>query len=110
MYISELNQPNVFFKMGEIKREEFYLISAYNEVTDRVIKVYGMTGSELQDLVVDNEDSEVLVDCMREHDPDVYLVVFDIFKDDETFYSFTNGDVDHFFAIISGYNELIDKE
>lgn len=109
MYLSELNQPNIFFKMEEIKREEFYLISAYNEVTEKVIKVYGMTGSELQDLVVDNEDSEVLVDCMRGHNPNVYLVVFDIFKDDETFYSFTNGDVDHFFAIISGYNELIDK-
>jgi len=110
MYLSKLNKKDVFFKMENIKKEEFYLISAYNEVTEKVVKVYGMTGEEVQELLLDAEDSELLIDCLRQYNPDVYLVVFDIFKDDETFYSFTNGDIDHFFGIINGYNELIDKE
>lgn len=107
MNYSKLDKANMYFKMDEIKDEEFYLVARYDADMERVTKVHGFDGDEIKTLFF-CEEEEAHIDFLIGIDThDVYLVVFDRVEDDRTFYEAYEGSYKAFYDMIDELNSQL---
>lgn len=108
MNYSKLDKANMYFKMDEIKDEEFYLVARYDADMERTTKVHGFDGDEIKTLFFCEEEEEAHIDFLIGIDThDAYLVVFDKGEDGKTFYEACEGSYKAFYNMIDELNSQL---